>query len=259
MGAVRKIGTLVFAMLFINACKPKIALPEGAPEALRTKALLEKVEEAEFEFDQLLLKGNGRFEGQGMNMGFRFEIRVKKDSLIWVDLADPLLGLKLVRGQISADQYRYINRLERNYREGAPKEAAQSIGLDFEMPAVMKVLAANYWPMNPAEQKGAVGQYLMDGFLQDAENKGRRAKQYLSPELYRPQKVQVNEPETNRSLTVIYTDYEQVEGQWFPHRLEIDFEDGGEKTRVELEVKSVELNKSLSFPFRIPSGYKRLP
>jgi len=249
----------LLGLLILNACKPKMVLPEGAPEAIRTKKLLEQVEEARFEFEQLKLKGTGRFEGQGMKLGFRFEIRVQKDSLIWVDLADPLLGLKLVRGKLSAKEYIYLNRLERNYRQGAPKEAAQSIGLDFEMPAVMQVIAANYWPLLQAEQKGAVGQYLIQGLLQVSEKEGRKAKQYLDPELLRPNKVVVDEARTGRNLEVNYSDYEEMEGQWFPKKMTIDFKDGEEQTKLELNVKSLELNQKQTFPFRLPNGYKRLP
>jgi hypothetical protein len=43
----------------------------------------------------------------------------------------------------------------------------------------------------------------------------------------------------------------------FPTALNIDANNQGKQTKIDIEYSSVKLNDELSFPYSVPSGYKR--
>ena len=112
-------------LLLLAGCGPKRNLPKGSPSFLKDADLWEQIDGSELQFNSLEIKGSGSYTEVGSpKLSFKFTIKVAKDSLIWIDLADPILGLKLVRGILSKEKLAYYNRLERNYFEKWPLSLA---------------------------------------------------------------------------------------------------------------------------------------
>jgi len=59
-------------------------------------------------------------------------------------------------------------------------------------------------------------------------------------------------------LLISYPTYKEIEGEQFPQNIDIMAINSKNSTTINLEYKSVEFNKELTFPFEIPSGYKKI-
>ena len=63
---------------------------------------------------------------------------------------------------------------------------------------------------------------------------------------------------TGQSLSIKYTQYQQVEGKLVPKQIEISTFDGVNFLQLSLDYLRVDFPKKLTVPFSIPAGYKKI-
>jgi hypothetical protein len=256
---------LLFGILSITAsCGIKRKLPENAPSYLKLSTLEETIKEKAFSFENLRIKGKGRVQSAGLNQSFRYEIRVLKDSLIWVDISDPYIGLKVARGVLSPKGFSYYNRLERNYAEGDSKGMTDKLGIDFQFAPLMAALSANYWQMDGERFQGFIANsYLIhnydpSGKVPNLEAQEEFINQKIEKILFRPSLLEIKQPLAGKTFSVKYTNYQDFADFKFPSQVEIEFI-SRESTLLILDINSVEKSEKLSTPYSIPSQYDLAP
>jgi hypothetical protein len=80
----------------------------------------------------------------------------------------------------------------------------------------------------------------------------------LNPANFKIVSATVSQPDYNRFLNVQYSDYQNVEGQFFPTNISIVSTEDTEQTKIEINYRKIDLNVNINFPFEIPSGYKQI-
>ena len=80
----------------------------------------------------------------------------------------------------------------------------------------------------------------------------------LDPESFKATAQQLAQETENRSVTVTYPKYQRVSNQSLPEEIRIVANESGSGTQIEISLRSVVLNESVSFPFDIPSGYDEI-
>ena len=260
---MRKIGIMLLMLLFVASCKPKAKLPVGSAAYLKTKDLIEKVKAQSLAFETLVLEGKGRYQSGSSKQSFRFEMRIAKDSLIWVDLADPFLGLKVARGPISQDEVAYYNRLERNYQKGSSSEIAQKIGFRFDFQPLMSVLSASYLDWNQnwyQDYQPGVYQLVNYPLNQDQIPPSPEyplMTQSFSAKSYRPSSFRFQRPQEGQNLLIRLDGYRNFGEILFPAQMHFEYLEKSEII-IDLEITDLKRNESLSYPFRIPGNYEQL-
>ena len=261
---MRIISSLIALLILMGSCGLKRNLPEGAPRYLKLAKLEDKIQEESFQFEKLSIKGKGKVRSAAFNQSFRYEIRIIKDSLIWVDIADPFIGLKVARGILSPKGFSYYNRLNRDYAEGSPATMAKKLGIEFQFAPLMAALGANYWQMEEMRFQSFIAQsYLIhnydpSGKVQSIEAQTEFVNQEINARLFRPNYLEIKQPTDGKVFRVKYLDYQKFGDFQFPSQVDIEFLDG-DKTQVILDIKSVEKHEKLSTPYSIPSKYDLAP
>jgi hypothetical protein len=59
-------------------------------------------------------------------------------------------------------------------------------------------------------------------------------------------------------LKVNYDDFQEINQQLIPSKMAITINEKQNNTFIRLNLKSVSLNQSIRFPFKLPKGYKLL-
>ena len=261
---MRKLLLSLTVLAFLQGCGPKVDLPEGAPPYLKTKELIEKAEAQALEFETLSIKGKGRYEENGKGQSFRFEIRLAKDSLIWVDIADPFLGLKVARAVLSQQEVSYYNRLERNYRQGPTEQLSNYLGFAFDFAPMMSVLSASFstWDMDWYQDYQAQF-YQLHNFSTEEGAAPPAAglplmSQMLHAQSFRPVDFKLRRPESGQNLQIALSNYESFTDFDFPTLVEMNFQEAAKKLNLRLDIADVKRNEKLSYPFRIPPSYEKL-
>ncbi len=81
----------------------------------------------------------------------------------------------------------------------------------------------------------------------------------LNPKNFKTSAQQLAQTGENKSVTITYSDYQEVEGKIFPEEISIIANEAGSSTRIELTYRSLEFDQGeLNFPFDIPSGYEEI-
>ena len=80
----------------------------------------------------------------------------------------------------------------------------------------------------------------------------------LEPNHFKMAGQQLSEPHNGRMLNIAYESYQDVGGKVIPDKMVLRATDGVAQTKIELEYRNVEFNQNISFPYRIPDGYKAL-
>lgn len=75
-------------------------------------------------------RGKGTFIQEDSKVDFGYTIRVIRDSAIWIDVADPFLGLKVARAIVYPDSVAMYNRLKSTYAAGGMDVAQERLKLE---------------------------------------------------------------------------------------------------------------------------------
>ena len=76
----------------------------------------------------------------------------------------------------------------------------------------------------------------------------------LRPDDFRVERQQLLKPDDGSSLSIVYDDYQQVEGKTIPGQIVVDAVQQTDRRRVEMNFRSVSFGEELNFPFSFPSN-----
>lgn len=254
--------------LLMIGCKARKAVPEGAPASIKEKELIRKISEAQGSFDNVRMKANATLTADGSNQAFRLEVRIEKDSLIWVEVADPVLGLKLARALITRDSIFMINRIDREYLKGDISELQSQFGVNYGFDELQRALTGDlvfeidrgfdlyYVPgsyllssINPAILAEGLGEGESEPVLQA----------YIDPSKFKATRQIQYDPVKDITYTLLYLGFKEVGvGKYYPDIIELEYGEKAENN-LRLAVKRFEQNDpDLRFPFNIPSEYAEM-
>jgi hypothetical protein len=207
-------------------------------------------------FSFLSIKASAEFEALGMGGSGSMNLRIKRDSLIWMQ--GKKLGIEGFRGIINKDSFTMVNRLEGSYyRE--PNDAISSMfGVSFNYDEIQELMAGNILPFNEdaishyqqIEDKCIVvinsARYNIS-YVVDARNlllkeidlkdrQGNSAKAFFDD--YRPI--------LKTKLTTPY-----IRNYYFLSR-------SGDEGKMEINISELELNIEKTLIFDLPLRYDRL-
>ena len=82
---------------------------------------------------------------------------------------------------------------------------------------------------------------------------------FFNPVNFSLNKQLLNSYENNKLLQIQYGNYQKIKEQLLPKKIVIKaLENKDNLTVIDIEFKSLVLNKQITTPFRIPSGYKSI-
>lgn len=256
---------LVVSILFtIAACGVKKQYPAGAPPKLKEDHLREAIINAQNDFENLVFKATCNFTEDGNSQRFRMEVRILKDSLIWLDIADPILGIKVARAVVYQDSVAFINRIERKYMCGKSGPIQQRFTPFFTYTFIEDMLSANLLMELGREfelfYRNSL--YMMADYEADKPDStisdDLRNMVYIGPANFKPVNQTRIEKAANRKYVVTNKDFNEVEGLQFPASMEVHYTSEKSDLKLQMEVKKVKKNIPVSYPFKIPEGYAEM-
>lgn len=212
-------------------------------------------------FESLRMTGRGSFEDGTQQQSFRFEIRMTQDSLIWVSLKDPFLGITVARGLLTKDSLRYYNSLDRSYYRGPTAGLAEilpfPLTFDQLFPALTGGLLLERLPFSRVAEKNYL---LYDHDPTGAEPPDPHKDQFYQAQLN--QDFQLTEqswqvPTKGERFTLQYSAHPDELPAW-PRQLSFQYQ-GVQKLSLDLQVSRLETAAAYPLPFHIPKGYERIP
>jgi hypothetical protein len=261
---------LLLWTLLIVSCKSERVIYKAPLKEIGYTFLLNQLEAHELKFDSFKARVTIRFINKSKKSVLNGQIRIKKDSLIWISLA-PALGLEMARLMITPDSIHVIDRVHHQYFAESYSfvENYLNSAVDFDMLQAL-LIGNDFSFFEEAQWKASI-----DGGLYKLATANRtKLKKYnysheefaipiqntwLDPNTFKIKKIMVKEAVSERSkkLVATYDKFFIIDKQllplnvWFDIRAEENFD-------VMVDYSKIDLNNNIVFPFRVSSNYERI-
>lgn len=195
-------------------------------------------------------KNKGRRNRQSLTV----RLRMKKDSVIWIK------GSKVVsafRARITPESFSYYSPITKEYFTGDYGFLEQMLGVEVSFDQLQNLfLGQSIWDLKD---------HRFDSSIEQNAHKLTPKKQkelysiffYFYPTNFRLKKQLIVDTE-DKMLNITYPGYILQEGEYFPKKIEINASEKSSYTFISVDTRSIEINKPISIPYRIPDGYKEL-
>lgn len=245
-----QLGIIFLSVLILQSCSKKISVFSKSYSAKDLH--IEKIE-----FDYLTVKSKIKFKETHKTTKATALIRIRKDSVIWFNLSGTL-GVQGVRGIITRDSVKILNRVEKSYYPYDFKEVSK----EFEFPIDYNLIQAMILGDMPRQLednnsiKKSNDRYIIKQSIENI-----RITNYVNQQSMKLEEVNVTERETDNSLKLLYKDFKSVNDQGLPFSIFISLihnnEFGELETQLNIDhIKAEASDKPLRFPFSVPKKYE---
>ena len=256
---MKKYIVLVLMSVFVISCKSKaIAVqktdkPVEAPKEDR-KAIAKHYDN-KLDFKTLNIKASARYEDEKQSQNVTADIKIERDKQILVSIR--FLGITMAKALITPTTVSYYEKIKGTYYEGDFTSLSKWLGTELDYSKVQNLLVGEALD---DLRKGKYTQTIVENLFKLEDEKEAKIKKifYLDSEKYLLQKEEILQPAENRMLAIKYSDSKTFDQGILPTKIEINAVQPKGKTDINLEYNNITFNEELSFPYSVPSGYKKV-
>lgn len=239
----------LLSIILLSGCK-KDVIPSDASANTET---IGRVSVQNIDFNYLTARGQLKLEDKGETTTSGYALRVKKDSVIWVSVL-PGLGIEAARFKITQDSIYVINRIHKEYTATDFSFLSKRFKVDVNYDVLQAILLGNYQPQGHEKvmdtDKMQHIQQMRPSLLFDF---------FIARDNQKLQQLNVVDQFTGNTITVKYNNFQAVGQVAFAHEMAAQvIQTGMESTFVLSHSKVTTTSEELTFPFAVPSDYKRL-
>ncbi|MDY0103368.1 MAG: DUF4292 domain-containing protein [Lentimicrobium sp.] len=260
---------LLLSVFVSTACSTSKRTIKAPLKEQGAEYLFENLKKNELKYDYLTAKFSAVFSQNKKNTSFSGQIRIQKDSLIWISIS-PALGIEMVRVLITNDSVKYMNRIDKSFfcSNFDYINTLVNSTLDYDM--LQSFLTGNDFSFyeNSSFKAGIDNhEYKLITTNRRKLKKYVRNNQetsiplqniWLNPETFKISRVMIKELVQNgRKLEGTY-EYSLNDGQLMPFSVRFELETIDNKNTIEVNYSKISITSQLDFPFRIPDKYSKV-
>ena len=258
---------LLTSLVIFGSCSPARKVMKAPIREEGADFLFAKLKEKELKFEWFSAKFSAEYSNKGKENSFSGQIRIRKDSLIWISLT-PMLGIEAVRLMISQDSVKMINRLNDTYFAGDYEYVNRFLNTNIDFDLLQAFLLGNdlqFYENGKFRASIDHGEYKLSTgdrgklkkFVRNSQENLKIFIQniWLDAGNFKITHADVKEiRRDNIKLESFYADFEPVDDQLFP--MKMTYTIWADNTiRVKADFSKLQLNVPLQFPFKIPASY----
>ena len=214
-------------------------------------SLLELARATDLPYQWFVGNGTGTVDWDDQRISAKLNVRIKKDSVIWVQISK--LGVELGRMLVRPDSAFFVNRLEQSYARYSTNEFFKKYNLPADFTMFAKVFTGGAY-IPPGITNTTIEP---DGALFVQSSSGVNARHWLDTE-YRLIKSQVMDP-NRHEWTAGFSNYTAVNtGQKFPYHRGNSLMIDGKANLFDVNYESILIDIPHELPFSIPSHYEKM-
>ena len=256
---MKKYIALVLLSVFVISCKSKAVAvqntdkPTEAPK--EDKKAIAKHYDNKLDFKTLNIKASARYEDEKQSQNVTAEIKIEKDKQILVSVR--FLGITMAKALITPTTVSYYEKIKGTYYEGDFTSLSKWLGTELDYSKVQNLLIGE--ALDDLRQSKYT-QTIIDNLyrLEDEKEANLKKVFFLDAEKYLLQKEEISQDKENRKLEILYSEHKVFDQGILPASIEINATQPKGKTDINLKYSSVSFNEELSFPYSVPSGYKKI-
>lgn len=239
---------LIFFALSLSACKTtKTSSTSSTTSRISIKKLNNIISKNAFDYKYFSTKARVNYD----NKSFTANIKMKKDSIIWISLTGPF-NIEGMRVLISDTRFQMIDRLNKTYYDMPLRFVENYIPIKAKLDLIQDLIVGNVLEKNIKKQKVETKEnsFVVKG------NIANLVSTYAIHQTGRPQNIDIQDKDTSISVNISFDRYEKVGKQNFAQKRKYLIEDKEKKYLLDLKFYKQQFS-TVVFPFEIPKGYTR--
>jgi len=256
---MKKYIIIVLISVFVVSCKSKaVAVQNTNTTEVVTKKdnkAIEKHYENKLDFSTLYIKASAKYVDEKQSQNVTAEIRIEKDKQILISVR--FLGITMAKALITPSAVSYYEKINSTYYEGDFCSLSKWLGTELDYTKVQNLLIGEAFD---DLREGKYTQTIVENLFRLEDQKDEKIKKafYLDPEKYLVQKEEISQPSENRKLEINYSDIKTYNQGTIPTAIAINAVQPKGTTNINLNYNNISFNEELSFPYSVPSGYKKV-
>lgn len=199
---------------------------------------------------------NAKYSDNKMSTSVNIKLRIAMDKTIWMSATK--LGFPLAKVKITPNRVSYYEKLSGTYYDGDFDLLSEWLGAELDYEKVQNILLGQAVLNLKKEKYDSKIDNKLYQLSPIKENELFGILFFMNPDNFKLNRQEITNTEKQQMLSVSYAKYKDIKGEQFPENINIRATDHNNLTMINIEYKSVEFNEELTFPFEIPSGYKKI-
>ena len=268
------LNSLLFACFIIilivaSSCKLRKTTSTG----IRLKnypadVLLDSVLKGNIQYTYLKNKANAELFYQEENKQIKINIRVKKDSIIWVNLSKS--SVQILTCLISKDSVKFLKKIGgKQYFLGSYEDVEKILGIQLNYMLVQDFINGNAIMLDSDEKY--VSEINEDSYLLSSHKSKKIAKIlqsnktsedrflyrcWIDPVNFKCKKIAINLLDIENTIIAEYNDWKKIKDNLIPMNSSITYINKLDTISVKLNYNTnIKLNNKLTFPFKVTNSY----
>jgi len=245
---------IVILMVMTLSCKSSKILLDGVMDAnLSAKTIIRNHYKNQLDFKTLSGRMKIEFSDGEATQSFSVSLRMEKDKAIWISAP-----LGVVKAFITPTRVSFYNKLQNEYFDGDFTYLSKLLGTDLDFEKVQNLLLGQaLFDLRDGKYNALANGTTYE--LKPRENPEVTKTFYrIEPKNFKLAAQQLSQPLKKRLLEVRYKDYQKKDKYILPNEIGITTIDTDHRNIIALAYKNIEMNRSLNFPYEIPSGYDEI-
>ncbi len=241
-------------ILLIFSCKSKkIVTDDAVKENLSAKAVIRTHYQNQIRFNTLSGRMKiGYFDGESTK-SVTVSLRMQKDKAIWISAP-----LGVVKAYITPNRVSFYNKLQNEYFDGDFSYLSNLLGTELDFGKMQNLLLGQAL-FDLKTEKYDISHTTSDYILKPKQQLALFKTLYrIEPENFKIASQQLSQPLKQRVLDISYQNYQKINNRVLPNEIIITAIEGDSKNIIDLDYRSIEFNRSLNFPYKIPKGFKKI-
>lgn len=221
------------------------------------KTALNQVAQARIAFTTFSAKVDVDYKGtDGKGHNVNGNIKMYKDSAIWLSVSATLLNIEGLRLLITKDSVKLMNKLEKTYAARGIGFLQEATSLPLDLYTLQDLIVGNpvYLDSNVVRYthgNGVITLLSLGGLFRNAVTFSDANGTVLNS------KLTDTDPYRARNADLVYSNYEQKGEKLFATKRQVVVSERG-RLEVKLDFNNYAFNGEVSFPFKVPKNYKHL-
>ena len=249
---------ILFFLMLIMACESnkRALMSEGSTvKKMSSKRIIRKHLAANFEKQSLDAKLKVSFDNGRIDQDFRVHLKMKKDEVIWMK------GTKFItvfRLKITPTSVSYFSPYQKDYIETDFSVISDFLGTKITFKQLQNLLLGQPFFTIEGKEFNSIIEDKSYVLSPKAKTDLISILLAINPSNFKLDKQSLRNNQNNQLLEITYNNYMYQDKIDIPKNVSILAKDKKKSTKVKLEYRSIEFDKTLDFSHNTPRGYKRI-
>ncbi|MFC2110317.1 DUF4292 domain-containing protein [Bacteroidota bacterium] len=196
------------------------------------------------------------FKKSGSSKSLSVALKLQKDETIL--LTGSFFGFPILKALITPERVSYYIKPSKTYYDGDFTAISKLLGTDVDYEMVQNLLLGDAIIKLKASDYDSSLDNLSHLLSPKEANELAKILFWIHPLNYKIEKQEVKSDSKNSFLSISYKDFKTIDETSLPGTMIVQAKDDKNNATIRVDYNSIELNKKLSFPYKIPKGYKRV-